>query len=114
MAASFEFTKKALEKTIYIKLNGRFQQNSGMDYINQYNSIVKSINPEEYTLRFDCTNLDVTPNDSVDMLQDCFNMYAKSNFKKVTAVLNQKQSVLSMQFNRLARNAKLNTFEIEK
>ena len=114
MGNKFDITKLVSDKTIHIVLNGKFEKEDGLKYIEEYNSLIKTINPSEYTLRFDCTNLAVSANESLDILGDCFKMYSEANFKKVVAIVEQKQSVLSMQFNRLARNAGLDNFEVQK
>ena len=114
MSDKFTITKKENEKLFDIVVQGKFEKEDGQAYMTDFTQKISSINPSDYTLKFDCRNLSVSANESLDLLQGCFNLYKETGFKKVIAVLDSNQIVLEMQFKRLARNANLDNFEIIK
>lgn len=108
----FKFRKSISDKIIYIDLNGEFKREDGLRYIDEYKDITYNINPLEYTLKFNCTNLKASTNDSLEILKTCFKMYYQSKFKKVIALLTEKQHTVLVQFHILAKKTKLKLYYI--
>lgn len=114
----YEFKKSIIEKTFYITVAGIFTKEDGEGYVKEYLKQIAGLNTKEYTLKFDCLNLKVTPSDVIPQLQGCFELYKQGGFKKVIGVIPSTGSndlnsgVMKMQFNRLARTTGLANFEI--
>lgn len=106
MSDKFTINKLASSKTVKITLLGKFDESDALDFIKLYNSTLKSISTtSEYTLDFDCTKMPITPEGP--LLKDCIAMYKEGNFAKILVKVSQKQTILGMQFKRLAREVGL-------
>lgn len=110
----FDFKRNDTTKVLEIFTEGVFTPEDGSEYVKSYKAEVEKINPVEYTLKFDCSNLELNRPAVQPMLQDCFEMYKTNNFKKIIVTVgNSKNSaILKMQIGRLARTVGLNNIEI--
>lgn len=90
------------KKELQITIVGNFTPEQAQQYINDYNSHVKSINPSDYTLRLDCTDLNVVTPELIPSLEACYNLYKSSNFNKVIFEIS-KNAIVKMQLSRIAK-----------
>ncbi|MBU5591873.1 hypothetical protein KQI89_08850 [Clostridium sp. MSJ-4] len=114
MDKKFDFKRNDTTKTLEIFTEGVFTQEDGEEYVKSYKTQVLKINPMEYTLKFDCSDLQLNRPEVLPLLQGCFEMYKMNNFKKILVTVgNSKNSnILKMQIGRLARTVGLNNMEI--
>lgn len=96
---------KELNK-LNITLRGRFSCVDYEQYIREY--IRKSNYIEDksnYTLEFNCDELEVTATDAIDSLEHSFSLYKGAGFSNIEFITsnNRHNSILNLQFNRLAR-----------
>ncbi|MBU3204407.1 hypothetical protein [Clostridium algidicarnis] len=110
----FSFKRNDTTKVLEIFTEGVFTPEDGAEYVKSYKAEVAKITPGEYTLKFDCSNLELNRPEVLPILQGCFEMYKVNNFKKIIATVgNSKNSViLKMQIGRLARTVGLDNIEI--
>lgn len=93
------------------KIEGTFSSEDGLNFISSYNKDLSTFNPKEYTISFDCTELNVSTPDVTAILEQCYIMYKKSGFKKVTFKI-KNNPILKMQLNRLAKKTGLENSEV--
>lgn len=108
----FSFNSNAVQKIISIKISGSMSVSDGMNFISQYRKIVYAITPSQYTLEFDCKDLQVSTKDSVEKLEECFKLYKQDNFKKVVFKAGDN-AILKMQLNRIGKTAGLSNYEFK-
>lgn len=72
---------------------------------------VSQIKADEFTLKFDCRDLEVVTQEMVPSLMNCLQMYKETGFKKVEVGI-KKSPVIKMQLSRLGRNAGLTNLEV--
>ncbi|ETT85350.1 hypothetical protein BK130_16555 [Viridibacillus sp. FSL H8-0123] len=75
-----------------------------------YNRNVASINCSNYILRLDCKDLAVVTPELVPALEDCYNLYKQSEFKKVVFEINNSV-VVKKQLSRNTCKVGLNKAE---
>lgn len=97
-----------------IVLEGSFSIDDALDYTKDYNNVVKTISPKDYTLSFNCKNLKVSNPDVLNTLEECFKLYKKEGYNKIEAIIDAGQPVLSMQIKRVATQAGLSNLDIIK
>lgn len=112
MKGSYTMSVNRAKKELNITIVGNFSNEQALQYINDYNSKVKSINPTEYTLRLDCTDLNVVTSELVEPLEACYALYKSSNFSKVIFEIS-KIATVKMQLQRMARKVGLTVQLIE-
>lgn len=113
MNEKFKFEKE--NTTLRIIVKGFFKEEDGKAYMQEYTNQINAMDSSKMDLILDCTELSVTTQDLLPMLQVCFDNYKKDNFKKVTAIIKeQNQAILAMQLNKLAKNSGLDQFELIK
>lgn len=108
---SFNIKIDQASKVFYAEVEGSFSQEDGAKAIEGYQQAVSGISVPEYTIDIDCTNLNVTAPEALPMLEGCFGLYKKDGFKAVKLTIAQNP-ILKMQLARVARNVKLDSFEI--
>ncbi|AGK55327.1 hypothetical protein [Bacillus sp. 1NLA3E] len=108
---SFNFNVNSEEKIFDVKVEGSFSEGDAVSFINQYNKHTASFNPTEYIIDLDCTDLKVSDNDVLPMLEQCYKMYKESGFSKVIFKIKQN-TILKMQLGRIARSTGLSNYEI--
>lgn len=87
-----------------IKLGGKFVKEDVDNFMLEFNDTLKTINPKEYDISFDVNELQVSPQEMVPLLEDCFKYYKALGFKKIVINVGDN-AILKMQVNRVARSA---------
>lgn len=100
--AEFEFKEDSVGKIINVRLAGTFLNADGELYIEEFVKLIGGRNVTEYTLAFDCLELQNIVMDGAVTLADCFKIYATLRFRLVTATAHEYQSDLGVWFNNLA------------
>lgn len=98
---------KASIKTIEIVTEGFFSAEEGKNYIQDYNSTLKKINPSQYSLVVDASKQSVVSQDVKVILTDALKLYSSSGFKTVT-VKTGNNAVLKMQCSNIVSSNKFN------
>ncbi|WP_068621002.1 hypothetical protein [Paenibacillus tuaregi] len=97
----FVFEKKQAEKALAITVSGFMKPDEAEAFLKEYNEHINSINPAEYTLIIDSTNLAVSKQDMLPVLEGCFKLYMSNGFKKIMMV-NPSSVVAKNQMHKLA------------
>lgn len=85
----FSIAVNRAQNIVDAKAFGYFLNEDGVAFVDAYRKAVKTINPGEYTLDFDCTGLKVagkdinSGTDMADVLRGCIEMYKNDGFKLV-------------------------------
>lgn len=108
---NFNFSINQAKKVFDVTVAGSFNETDAVNFINQYKAKTATFKPTEYIIDLDCTELNVTTQDVVPMLEQCYKMYQESGFSKVTFKI-KENTILKMQLNRVARSTHLQNFEI--
>ena len=98
-------------KILNAEAHGAFNANDAAAFVSEYTQLVGQINPQEFTLDFNSTNLRVSSVDMVPLLTACLEMYKKDNFKKITFDCSTN-STLKLQIRRLSNIVGLQNYEI--
>ena len=112
MKGHYTMSINSAKKEMNIKIVGNFTREQALQYIEDHNSKVSSINKTDYILRLDCKNLNVVTPDLVESLETCYALYKSSNFNKVLFEI-KKTPILKMQLSRIARKIGLSAEIIE-
>jgi|SRR5690625_762258 len=104
-------TANRVHKVVNIMVEGSFTTEKAKEFVKDYQSKVAGLNAKEYTLQFDCKQLALAKADRVKDLEECFLLYKETGFKNVTFEI-EKNLVLKMQLNRLARQTGLINSEV--
>jgi hypothetical protein len=107
--ASYKITQGL--NTLRIELEGKFGPEIGDKYLTEFNAVVRKIQPANTDLIFKAADFQVLGSDLQDSLKQCFELYHKIGFKKISMDLGSNV-ILSMQVKRLAAAAGLTNFEI--
>lgn len=100
------FTFEIKGSDLYIEVEGMMTEKDGIEYVNTYKNIVASM-PIRDKIILKCIGLQVTSQDLIGMLEDCFRMY-KEDFKTCKIIIKKDENfVLKMQINRLSNNTQL-------
>lgn len=94
-----------------MEVKGSFTNEDVINFVNDYQAKVNSINAKDFTLEVDCTTMDILTKDMVPSLENSFKMYNESGFNKVVFSI-VKNPVLKMQLGRIAKNAGLTNSEV--
>jgi hypothetical protein len=108
---SYNFKLDSSKKVLNVKVEGRFDEQDGMKFIGDYNNEVKKFKPSDYNIDLDCTELAVTSQDVLPLLENCYNLYQQTGFKKIIFTI-KNNITLKMQLNRIATKTGLNNYEI--
>jgi len=98
-------------KILFAKVQGAFKPDDATEFVMAYTKNVAEINPKEYELHFDSTQLKVSTQDMVPMLSACFEMYKKDGFYK-TVFDCGTNATLRLQCRRIGNLVGLQNFEI--
>lgn len=107
----FRLSLNKINKILNAEAHGAFNADDAAAFVSEYTQLVGQINPQEFTLDFDSTNLKVSSVDMVPLLTACLEMYKKDNFKKINFHCSTN-ATLKMQIRRLSNNVGLQNFEI--
>lgn len=108
---TYSMNVRIATKTIDMMVAGRFSQEKAEAFIKDYQSKVGGIKADEYTLKFDCRDLEIVTPEMIPSLENCFQMYKSSGFKKVEVGI-KKSPIIKMQINRLGRGVGMTNLEI--
>lgn len=110
---SFSIRKNIINKELNMKITGSFDQKMVQDFIKDYQSKVAGIDASEYTLKVDSTEMDLLAKEMTASLEGSFKMYYETGFKGVVLTI-PKNVTMSLQMNRLMRNAGLTNGKVEQ
>lgn len=102
----FEFNQPSTNK-LEIKFQGMFAQEDALAFLNEYQRQVKAINAKNYDVVLNAVDLKVSPQEMLPLLEQCFELYKQTGFKKVFMILGNSVT-LKMQVKRVADKAGLN------
>ncbi|RDW16186.1 hypothetical protein [Oceanobacillus chungangensis] len=113
MANEGSYTMKVNQgnKTIDMTVSGSFTPEKAEEFVADYKRIVAGVKANEYTLKFDCRDLNVVTQEMIPPLEFCMKLYKESGFEKVEVGI-KKSAIIKMQLNRIARSAGLTNFEV--
>jgi len=89
---SFIFDLRPQEKVINVMIEGMFTPQNAVDFIAEYQKNVAGIKPSEFALVFDATNLKVSTQEVLPMLENCMQLYKQTGFEKI--VVNMGSSAI--------------------
>lgn len=99
----FKFEKKQAEKALVITVGGFMKPDEAEAFLKEYEENVNSIQPSEYKLIIDSTDLAVSKQDMLPVLEGCFNLYMSNGFKKILMV-NPSSVIAKNQMQKLAQS----------
>ena len=93
-------------KVIEISVIGSFTPEQAKAFHTDYQAKVGSIVAADFTLKVDCTDMNIITQEMLPKLEISFNMYKESGFKEIQFIIKQSATI-KMQLNRVARNTGL-------
>ncbi|MBU3112633.1 hypothetical protein [Clostridium lacusfryxellense] len=114
----FELKLDKSKQILFAKAFGSFGPADANGFVTEYNVILKSASAKDLELQFDCKELKVSGKDvksgvdMTNMLKACLEMYKKDGFKKIVFDC-EKNLVMKMQLQRLAKEVALPNFEVK-
>lgn len=97
-----EISLNKANKELKVKVWGMFESEDAANFIADFKETVSTIQPSETALSFDTTELKVSKQEMMPMLEGCFNMYKDFGFQKVS-IETENNAILKMQLNRVAK-----------
>ncbi|MGG0719668.1 hypothetical protein ABE096_19080 [Robertmurraya massiliosenegalensis] len=110
---SFSIKVNRVAKTIDLVVAGTFTPQQVQEFVGDYTGKVKSINPKEYTLNADSTDMDVLTQEMVPAMENTIRMYQQSGFDKLVVTI-KKNPILKMQLNRIFKNTNFTNAEVKE
>lgn len=107
MSGKYTMALNRAKQELEVSVEGNFTESQAVQFINDYNKHVSSINPESHVLRVDSRNLKVVTPQLVPALEQCFELYKSSGFKNIIIEI-KENATLKMQVGRIARKIGLN------
>lgn len=104
---------KPLTKELEIEFIDSFTEDESALFFNEYTREIKSINPHDYTLILDAKEMKVLQPQVVDILEDAYELYKETAFKKVIFKVSDNP-IVKMQLNRILRKTGLNAEFVEE
>ncbi|GAA0455710.1 hypothetical protein [Alkalibacillus silvisoli] len=102
----YNFSIDQGSKTVNLEVNGQYDPEKQAQFVQDYNNIIKQVNPVEYTLFADCSSMGVTSQEYIDRLGGALGLYKESGFSKVVMDVGN-QPVVKMQLSRVAKQVGL-------
>lgn len=109
--AYYAMKTNTAKKTVDLVVSGTFTPEKVQRFVNDYQKEVGKVNPKDYSLVLDCTDLDVVTQDMIPDLEACYRMYKDSGFNKVIFEI-QDKPIVKMQLSRIARTSGLTNAEV--
>ncbi|MFW6022256.1 MAG: hypothetical protein ACOCQW_01915 [Halanaerobiaceae bacterium] len=103
MARKYLMENNSNKKKFYVKVCDFFQEKDAENFIRDYNNIVKKLNPGEYKLIIDSSELKTSSEEIISKLQECLKFYMKDNFSEVI-MINPEDSSSRMQLHQLTKS----------
>ncbi len=94
------------EKIFEVILNGFFQQEDAKQFVTDYTSNVKALNPKDTTMIIDCKKLSTIKADLIPDLEQCYKLYMSTGFKRIIFVC-PDSSLGTSQLKRVGRNVNI-------
>lgn len=91
-----------VKKVFTATVSGFITPEMGNAFVKDYEKEIKGINPKDYTLVVDSTDLKPSPKESIPVLKGCFEFYMKDGFK-VIRMVEASSATTNMQLKRVAR-----------
>lgn len=91
------------KKLFTINASGFFSKKESEDFLTEYKSKTKQLNPKEFTMIVNGRDLKTSTQDVAEQLKDVMKLYAKDPFKKKILV-QQASTVGKMQTQRLCKD----------
>ncbi|WP_137744038.1 hypothetical protein [Robertmurraya siralis] len=110
---SFSIKVNKATKTIDLVVVGTFTPEQVQEFVADYSEKVKSIDPKEYTLNADSTDMDVLTQEMVPAMENTIRMYQQSGFQKLVVTI-KKSPILKMQLNRIFKNTNFTNAEVKE
>lgn len=102
--SEFKIETDTLNRVFKVTLSGGFRTAStAQDGLSNYNKLLGSINPREYSLLLDCTNCGVYEQAALQQLEQLYKLYMKTGFKHIVFV-EAKDPIQNMQLKKVAKN----------
>ncbi len=92
------------KKSVYVSAWGIVSPEEGMKYIAEFMDLTKKVNPTEYYLLLDGTNLEVSEENSAVLLEGLLQTYIQLPFK-VRYITKFNSPIAQSQFKRLLKGA---------
>jgi len=80
---SYKIDLKHEQKTMDVLVEGMFTSENALAFITDYNKNISCINTTEFALVFDGTNLKITTQEVLPLLENCFQLYKQAGFRKI-------------------------------
>lgn len=110
---SFAIKVNSTAKTLDVLIVGTFTPQQVQDFLADYSAKVKSIDPKEYTLVADSTDMDILTQEMVPAMENTIRMYQQSGFNKLIVTI-KKNPIMKMQLNRIFKNANFTNAEVRE
>lgn len=103
----YELALNKTMKEITVRVWGIYRPDDAKDFVEDFTKIVSTIQTSQFVLSFDATQLKVSTQGMIPMLEGCFKMYQDLGFKKVVAKV-ENNVTLKMQLKRIGRTTGFN------
>lgn len=110
---SYSIKVNSVKKEIDILIIGTFTPQQVQAFVADYSAKVKSVNPQEYTLVADSTDMDILSQEMVPAMENTIRMYQQSGFRKLIVTI-KKNPIMKMQLNRIFKNANFTNAEVRE
>lgn len=91
------------KKILQVTLNGGFvKSEAAAKVLAEYNQIIGRVNPKEYSLLIDCTDMGVFQTDAIETLAKLFKMYMTTGFKHIV-LIKSKNTIQNMQTDKASK-----------
>jgi hypothetical protein len=104
-------TVNRIKKTIEVVVKGKMTPEKHQEFVADYQKKVASVTAKEFTLKVDCTDMQLVHKEMVPALESVYGMYKESGFNKVVFEI-KENTILKMQLGRLARGTGLTNAEV--
>lgn len=94
------------KKVFFTSVRGFYNIEDGADFLDNYNKIVKKINPREYSFVLECEDLKTLSQEMTLVLENCFDLYKATRFKKVYCI-EPSSSIALIQLKKIQRTTGL-------
>lgn len=108
---SFTIKVNQAKKSVDMVIRGSFTPQKAVEFVNDYQTKVTSVEAKDFTLKLDCSDLNVVTPAMIPDLENCYRMYGSSGFGKVLFEI-KKNPIIKMQLSRIARTTGLTNVEI--
>lgn len=91
------------KKILRAVVEGYPDTNKTKEVLGNYTKLLNTVNPKEYSLLVDCSDMGVFKQDSTQTLAQLFKMYTQTGYKHIVFI-SPKAVVTDMQLKRIARS----------